>query len=238
MAEGRVEHAPFAVLADPGQRKIAIGPLDARFLQIHGGFVQPQQDADAVAREILHLVDLVAQNEGPRQVARGGVRGILDDHPRREDVPRMAVEVRADQFAVFGPLVERVDRAVDAEEALAFVADEGQQRGFLFGVELELARGVENDGVEKVEVLEAAGALGDELRVGAQEGVPQSELAAQVVQCGERDRHRIVLKALGLRDHQDLLARRGGLRGERPGEGGEEDQARHHSHHHSFRLTH
>ena len=59
-----------------------------------------------------------------RQVAHAGEAGIFDHQRRIEDAPGMTVEVSADHLPVFRPGDERDGRAVNADEALAVVADE------------------------------------------------------------------------------------------------------------------
>ena len=64
----------------------------------------------------------------------------------------MLVEVAADHLAVFRPFGEGDGRAVDADEALAVIVDEGEEVGLLLVVHFERAAGVEQDGVEIVQV--------------------------------------------------------------------------------------
>src|SRR5262249_19432165 len=127
VAQGGVEDAALAVLLRPGQGVVLVGAL-ARLSD--RGRVQAHQHVQVLAVVgALELVDLVGDLERLAEVLGGRVLGGLDD-PLDLLVPGVAVEVAADQFAVLGPLVERVGGAVAAGEALARL-DEGEQVGLL-----------------------------------------------------------------------------------------------------------
>ncbi len=99
---------------------------------------------------------------------------------------------------------------MDADEALAVLPDEGQQRGLLLVVHVELAAGEEDDRVEVIEILRVAiqVLLGDELRVAPQICVPEAALPAQFPQDPHGIGDGVMLKALDGADHQQLFLRR------------------------------
>ena len=97
------------------------------------------------------LVDLVGDRERIAQVLGRRVRLVLDDDVDL-GVPGVAVEVSADQLAVVLPTVEGVGGAVAAAEALA-AAHERQEAVLLCVRQWQFARGVEEHGVEVLEVL-------------------------------------------------------------------------------------
>ena len=140
---------------------------------------------------------------------RGGREGlVLGANSAVHLHPGMLVEVAADQIAEFGPVVISVGRAMRAQEALAIFLHEGDQRGLLLVVHLEFARRVERHGVEVIQVLRVALKLflGDPLRVGLDEGVPQRRLAAQLPQRRHGLRRGVVLEPFHGPDHQQPLA--------------------------------
>src|SRR6187397_1641667 len=67
--------------------------------------------------------------------------------------PRMTVEITAQHLAVIRPLCERDRRAVNAYEAFAIVADEGEQICLLRRIHIEVAVREEDNRVERLEVL-------------------------------------------------------------------------------------
>ncbi len=120
----------------------------------------------------------------------------------------MLVEVAADHFAVFGPLVVGVERGVNADEAFAVFLDERHHVGLLAVVHVEFGGGAgEDDQVEVVEVLGVVAELlfGEELGVRAQHGVPQAALLAHLEDGVHGRGNGVVLEALGLPDDEDVL---------------------------------
>ena len=96
--------------------------------------------------------------------------------------------------------------AVDADEALAVVADERQQVGLLRVVHVQVAVGEEDDGIKGIQVLGAPfqRLLGDGRAVGPEKGVPLPRASPQVIERGHGGGDRIVLIALALADEQQV----------------------------------
>src|SRR5689334_10180119 len=125
VSEGAVKDAALAVIADPGEREIAICAVDARGGEVDSAGVQREEHAHAIAREVAELVELLGEAErGRGETDHRAVRVL--DLDGGFLCPGMAVEVAADEVAVFGPHVVAVGGAVRAAEALA-LADEVQQ---------------------------------------------------------------------------------------------------------------
>ena len=61
------------------------------------------------------------------QMARRRMIAILHDHRRLKLVPRMQIEIAADHLAIFGPLVQSVNRAMRADKSLAVLFHERTQ---------------------------------------------------------------------------------------------------------------
>ena len=94
----------------------------------------------------------------------------------------MLVEVAPHHVAVSRPLVERVGGAVDGDEPLTVVMDEGEQVGLLRIVHVQLAGGEERDGVEGVQVrgVEIELLLGDELAIRPDHSFPQATQVSEL----------------------------------------------------------
>ena len=77
VAESRIDDPAAAIGLRPRERVIALGALATT--DVDGAGIEPQQDVDRRPRPVPELIDLVIDLEGVAQVARGGVRPILDD---------------------------------------------------------------------------------------------------------------------------------------------------------------
>src|SRR5438477_11639891 len=89
VAERCIDDPAAAIGLRPRQRVIAVGAPATT--DVDGAGIEPQQDVDRRPRPVPKLVDLVIDLEGVPQVARGGVRPILDDGPRAR-LPEVPVE--------------------------------------------------------------------------------------------------------------------------------------------------
>src|SRR5713226_985151 len=99
MAQRGVENPPFAIVATPCQREVAILPSDSRRAQIDRAGVERQQHVYAVAREVAELVDFIEKAEGWRERLRHRMVRILD--PNRHLLrPRVPVKPGADELAI------------------------------------------------------------------------------------------------------------------------------------------
>ncbi len=131
-------------------------------------------------------------------------------HRRVECVPGMLVVVAADHLAVVGPAGKRDRRAVDSDEPFPVVVDRGHEVGTLLVVHLEGAAGVEDDGVEVVQVLRVVFQL--LLRqcfgVGADDRVPEAGVTSELVDGHHRVGDRLVPVPFFLADDEELLLRR------------------------------
>ena len=106
---------------------------------------------------------------------------------------------------------------MDADEALAVVADERQQVGLLRVVHIQVAVGEEDHGVKGIQILGTPleGLLGDGRAVGPEIGIPSPRASPQVVERDHGGGDRLVLIALALADEQQvplLLLREGRAR--------------------------
>ena len=118
----------------------------------------------------------------------------------------MAVVIAADHLAVFRPRDERDGRAMDADKALAVIANERQQVGLLRVVHVEIAVGEKHHGVKGIQVLGAPfqRLLGDVRAVGPEKGVPPPRASPQVIERRHGGGDRIVLIALALADEEQV----------------------------------
>src|SRR5262249_19340165 len=118
MAEREVKHAASAIGAHPGERKVAVGTIDALRVQIDGSPIECHQHAHVRPREVAELVELVDDMKVGADRAKAGELRIfnIDTSILR---PGVAVKDATDQIAVFGPSIERIGRAVRTAEALA-----------------------------------------------------------------------------------------------------------------------
>src|SRR5262249_24619593 len=118
MSERGVEDPPAAVVSRPRKPEIPIGPVDSRLCQIDRRSIKTQQHMNLVAREILELIDLVADLEGVAEMFGRRMRFVFDSHGDFL-MPGMSVKVAVDQLSVFGPLVEGIGRAVNSDKTLS-----------------------------------------------------------------------------------------------------------------------
>ena len=135
-----------------------------------------------------------------------GESRIFQDNRRVERTPRVFVEPAADHFTVFGPLVVRIERGVDADETFAVFFDERHDSRLFDRRSNQLAGGAgEDNGVEIIQVFEIAFFgffLGDVFGVGAEGGFPKAGIVAHFVDGGHGVGNGIVFEPIGLRDHK------------------------------------
>ncbi|OPZ17880.1 MAG: hypothetical protein BWZ10_01125 [candidate division BRC1 bacterium ADurb.BinA364] len=183
MAKRAIEHASLAVLANPGNAKVAIGPLDARLR--HVGFldIEAKQHTQGLARiVVLDLINLVGDFEA--FAFEGGVDGIIRivdfDRYGFGGAPGMAIEEAADHFAEFGPVLAEVRGGMYADDAFAALDVIEKRLLIRFGREKIAGRAcaiVEAHGIEFFQVvrfqhrrivgdygLERAGFFGDDFQ--------------------------------------------------------------------------
>ena len=124
-------------------------------------------------------------------------------------------------------MIKSIGGAVRAQEAFSILLHEGEQGGLLFVAQIQLAGGIEHHGIEIIQIFGIIVQLlfRDQLRIGAQIGVPKAALLAQLFDGGHGVRDGIVLEAFDFADEEQLLFRRVlGLRGGANAEG--EERAR------------
>ncbi len=195
MAERRVEDAPAPVAVGPRERKLL--RADALVLHVDRRGIEAHQHVRAAAVEVPDLVVLLEERQALGEVPRGLELPVLDSHDAVHLAPRVLVERAAHELDVRRPVHESRCRAVRAEEALAVVPHERQERLPLLLVEREVAAGDEEDGVVVVEVLGVALRLllGHVREVGADRRLPEARVAPDLVDRDERVLHRVVLPA-------------------------------------------
>ena len=126
--------------------------MDERPRQIQLRRVEVRQHVNLVAREILDLIELVANGDARRQVTHRRELRIVDDDGAVGDAPRMLVEAAAEHLAELRPREERRRRRMRRHEPLPVVAHEREQIGALLRREVDLADAEEEDRVEVVQV--------------------------------------------------------------------------------------
>ena len=147
VAERGVEDAAALLLARPRHGEVLVRAVDAGAPEVRRRRIELEQPV--VARALvgrLELVDLVDDLERGAEMARRGMRPVLDED-RDVLVPRVAVEVAAEHQPVALVLVEGVAGAVRADERAAGL-DPGEERVALRGRQRQLAGGVEEDALE------------------------------------------------------------------------------------------
>ena len=95
-----------------------------------------------------------------------------------------------------------------AEKSFAIVANEAQEVGFLRVVQRQLAGRVEQDRVERVEVLAGLhrrGFLGDQAHIGTQRDVEQSRFRADIAQSDHGMGNRLMGPAFAVADDEKML---------------------------------
>ena len=142
---------------------------------------------DLVARVLLRLIELVGERERRREMLRRGKVGRLVDDRARRAAPRMAVVAGAEQLAELRPRLERGQRRVRRDESLALVAHERQQLGLLLhrrsaprgGRGRKSRRRWRGSDRRSPARRSSSSAFGDDVRVGADEGVVRAGLVAE-----------------------------------------------------------
>ncbi len=199
-----VPGAPAVVLVAPRGRVVGAHRPGTGVV---AGLVEGREDVDVAPGVGPVVVPLVEALPAGGQV-RGRRVGAVADLDRRGLVRGVALEVRADQVAVPGPVVLGVRGGVDAGEPAA-VGDEALERGLLAGVQHVAGGGQEHHGLVAVEprVGEGAGVLGG--------GDGEPVVLAQLLDGGDARGDGVVPEARGLGEDQDVGG--GGLRGGGPG---------------------
>src|SRR5262245_41445191 len=100
MAQAVAEDAPIAIVTGPDDRQVLVRSMDTLPGQVDLAGVESQQHANPGPREILDLVDLVADREVAGQVSHAGEAGILHHQRGVELTPGVAVKVSAEHLAV------------------------------------------------------------------------------------------------------------------------------------------
>lgn len=96
-------------------------------LQIERRGIEPRQNVELVAGEVLQLVVLVVHHLRRRQVRDDRRSAILDDHGGIADPPWMLVESRAQHLAKPRPRKERGRAGMGGDESFAIIPHERQQ---------------------------------------------------------------------------------------------------------------
>src|SRR4029077_1476375 len=107
--------------------------------------------------------------------------------------------------AVLWPGRERDGGAMDADEAFAVIADEGQQVSLLRVIHVQVAVGEESHGIEGIEVLSAVlqRLFGNRGTVGPKKSVPVLRASTEVVEGDHRGGDRVVLISFALPNDQE-----------------------------------
>src|SRR5260370_36864386 len=116
VAESGIHDPAAAIGLRPRQCVIAVGALTTT--DVDGTGIEPQQDVDRRPRPVSELIDLVIDLEGVAQVARGGVRPILDDEPCTLG-PGVPVEGAAQELTVLPARGPGIRGAAHADESPA-----------------------------------------------------------------------------------------------------------------------
>jgi hypothetical protein len=209
VAKGGIENPPFAIHLVPRHGEVMIRPVDARVVRIvESRGIETEQDVDLVARPLLGLIDLVIFNERSGEMTNCGKALVFIDDRRIEREPWVLVKPTADHLAIFRPFVIGVEGSVNAHKAFSVVLDERHHIFLLAAVQVKLPCGAHKDqGIKVIQILRVSSQvlLRDELGVGAERGIPETAVATRVVDGSHSIRNGIVLKSLGLTDHQDVL---------------------------------
>ena len=148
-AHGGVEGAPALEVATPGDRVVGAADVGA----VTGGVVgrvPPGDGVDLAGRAVVPRVPLVGAVEHQRQLARGRVHPVAEDHGLLAALG--AGRPRADEPVEEVRVLLGVGRRADAEEAVA-VLDVGAQRVLLRNLGKDVSVGVEEgDGGVLLEV--------------------------------------------------------------------------------------
>jgi hypothetical protein len=229
VAAARVPRVAAVEVGAPRDR-VVVG-LGAAVQLVVGRLVERGQHVDVVARAVvaprggaggrrLVVVPLVRARPAGRESRGGGVRGVLDVDRRGWRAGRVRGEVGPHQVAVPVPGVLRVGRGVDADVAIA--RPDVALEGVLLQWGQDVAGGGQPDDrvvLREVHVRERGRVLG---------GVDRESVGgADLLDCRDACRNRVVAEAGGLGEDEDPLQRcgGGGVGGEKTGgHGNHQDQ--------------
>src|SRR6267143_2120619 len=213
--EGRVDDAAAAVRLGPRERVVTIGTLATA--NVDGAWIEAQQNVNRRARPRAQLIDLVSELEAFAQVARGGVRPILDDEPCTL-VPRVTVEGPAQELMVLRHCVPGIRRTVHADESGAVtngledrVARHGRHRQLAGREEENGAMGSHVCGGEPFDLF-AGGNVSDVEATGTPSQVKNDPLCRRQLRSG-RTPHDVVLVSRRVRHDEHPRRRRPHPRG-------------------------
>src|SRR6185295_16131041 len=142
VSERRVEHAPLAVGAGPGQRPAIRSLVHTLSAQVYRLSVKTQENPRSLLVEIPDLIDLVLDLKRGFQEGHQSIRRFahVNSHAL---MPGMTIEISADERTVVGPFVKRVGGGVHAYKATPR-ANEIEERSLLCRAHRQLAGRVEH----------------------------------------------------------------------------------------------
>src|SRR6266567_425675 len=116
--------------------------MHCRLVEVYRINVEAQQDMHTTAGEVFELVNLIRYFECSFEMLSRGMTPVFDVDGDLL-MPRVLIEISADQFAILRPLVESISRTVNADESFAR-SDELEERGFLSVRNRKFSRRVED----------------------------------------------------------------------------------------------
>src|SRR5260370_13970422 len=176
-----VIHASFAVHLGPRDGEVAIGTMDELVSQVDLGGIKAHKHADFVPRIVPHLVDFVPQHEGFWPLLHSGECRVFHDDGCVKCPPGMLIVIAADHLPVLWPVNKSNGGAMNTDETLSVVVDEGQEVRLLLGVHFKLAPAQKKHDIEVGQILGVVLEffLGQRFAVGAESGIPPTSLGPQ-----------------------------------------------------------
>src|SRR6266567_653253 len=116
--------------------------MHSRLVQVYRSRFKAQQDMHTTAGEVFELVNLIRYFECLVEMMSRGMTLVFDVDGDLL-MPRVLIEISADQFAILRPLVESIGCTVNTDESFAR-CDELEERGFLRVRNRKLSRRVED----------------------------------------------------------------------------------------------
>src|SRR5260370_38216736 len=173
--------ASFAVPLGTRDSEVAIGTMDELISQVDLGGIKAHEHADVVPRIVPHLIDFVPQHEGFWPLLHSGERRVFHNDRCVKCPPWMLIVIAADHLPVLWPVNKSNGRAMNTDEALSVVVDEGQEVRLLLGVHFKIAAGKKKHDIKVGQVLGVVldFFLGQRFAVGAERGIPQTRLTSQ-----------------------------------------------------------
>src|SRR5690348_128790 len=146
-----IKYAAFPVISCPSDCEIFVCAMHARIIQVHFSLIQPSENTHTLAREILHLINLVMGHEFVRKCFHRRELRIFHNNGSVKRGPRMVVEIAPDHLSIFGPFVEGSNRRVAADKSFAVVANKREQVRFLLFCQFKLADAIKEDCVKIIQ---------------------------------------------------------------------------------------